>query len=159
MENQRRWGRGYLHEQATRPQTIGYSLTDSAVGQCAWVLEKFWAWTDHAGQPEDAVARDQLLDNISVYWFGATGASSARLYWESLRTTNLDPVEIPSGVSIFPREIAPMSKRWCEQRFRDLRYYHRVDRGGHFAAFEQPARFVDEVRAFLRTLRREGIVG
>jgi pimeloyl-ACP methyl ester carboxylesterase len=153
MAHQRRWERGYLFEQATRPQTIGYALTDSPVGQCAWVLEKFWAWVDHHGHPEDTLTKDQLLDNISVYWFGANGASSARLYWESSRRMDMSPVETPSGVSIFPREIFTMSKRWCEQRFHDLRYYHRVDRGGHFAAFEQPELFVDELRACFGILR------
>jgi hypothetical protein len=120
------------------------------------VLEKFWAWVDHDGHPEDTLTRDQLLDNVSVYWFGANGASSARLYWESARQVDRSPVDTPSAVSIFPREISPLSKRWCEQRFRDLRYYHRVDRGGHFAAFEQPSRFVDEIRAAFRVLRGTG---
>ena len=95
------------------------------------------------------IALEALLD-----WLHATPTVFDLLLW----LNDLSPVEIPSGVSIFPREIAPLSKRWCEQRFRDLRYYHRADRGGHFAAFEQPARFVDELRAFLRTLRGAHVV-
>jgi pimeloyl-ACP methyl ester carboxylesterase len=148
-----RWGRGYSEEQSTRPQTIGYGLTDSPVAQCSWIVEKFWAWTDNDGHPEHALTKDQMLDNISVYWFSATAASSARLYRESLRDVDLSPVEAPSGVSIFPKEIFPLSRRWCEKRYTDLRHYNRVDRGGHFAAFEQPSLFADEVRACFRTVR------
>jgi pimeloyl-ACP methyl ester carboxylesterase len=148
-----RWGRGYSEEQSTRPQTLGYGLTDSAAGQCAWILEKFWDWTDCEGDPERAVSRDHILDNISVYWFTASAASSARLYWESFHTVNSDPVAVPSGVSVYPKEILAVSRRWAEKRFTDLRWYNRLDRGGHFAAFEQPATFVDEVRAFFRTVR------
>jgi pimeloyl-ACP methyl ester carboxylesterase len=148
-----RWGRGYSEEQSTRPQTLGYALTDSAAGQCAWILEKFWDWTDCDGDPERAVSRDHLLDNISVYWFTASAASSARLYWESFHTVNSDPVAVPSGVSVYPKEILAVSQRWAEKRFTDLRWYHRLERGGHFAAFEQPATFVDEIRAFFRTVR------
>ncbi|HQV56437.1 MAG TPA: epoxide hydrolase [Ilumatobacteraceae bacterium] len=153
MADHRRWGRGYSEEQSTRPQTIGYGLIDSPVAQCAWIVEKFWAWTDNRGHPEDALSKQQMLDNISVYWFTASAASSARLYWESLNSVNLDPVEVPTGVSVFPKEIFPLSRRWCEQRFTDLRYYNVVARGGHFAAFEQPALFVDELRACFRGLR------
>jgi pimeloyl-ACP methyl ester carboxylesterase len=153
MAEHRRWGRGYAEEQATRPQTVGYGLTDSPVGQCAWILEKFWAWTDNDGNPEDALTRDQMLDDISVYWFGASATSSARLYWESFRARDLAPVHTPTAISIFPAETASMSRRWCEQRYLDLRYYRRVERGGHFAAFEQPALFVEEVRAAVRAMR------
>jgi epoxide hydrolase len=148
-----RWGRGYSEEQSTRPQTLGYGLTDSAAGQCAWILEKFWDWTDCDGDPERAVSRDHLLDNISVYWFTASAASSARLYWESFHSVNSDPVAVPSGVSVYPKEILAVSRRWAEKRFTDLRWYNRLERGGHFAAFEQPTTFVDEVRAFFRTVR------
>ena len=105
LTEHRNLGRGYSEEQSTRPQTVGYGLTDSPAGQCAWILEKFWAWTDCDGDPQGALTRDQMLDNISVYWFTATGASSARLYWESLHTMPFDAVTIPSGISIFPKEI------------------------------------------------------
>jgi pimeloyl-ACP methyl ester carboxylesterase len=154
------WGSGYSLEQATRPQTVGYSLVDSPVGLCAWITEKFWAWTDHDGDPTSALSRDQMLDNVSVYWYTATGASSARLYWESgstrpsgRRFTGPDPLTVPSGVSVFPREILRPSRRWCERRLADLRFYEQPDRGGHFAAFEQPEVFVDQIRRAFRTMR------
>jgi epoxide hydrolase len=155
MDLHRRSGRGYSEQQSTRPQTLGYGLTDSPSGQCAWIVEKFWAWTDCAGHPERALTKDQMLDNISVYWFGRTAASSARLYWESLRQANRAPVTVPTGISIFPKEIFPISRRWAETRYLDLRYFNRLDKGGHFAAFEQPALFVDELRRFFRLVRTE----
>jgi pimeloyl-ACP methyl ester carboxylesterase len=144
---------GYSTQQSTRPQTLGYGLTDSPAGQCAWIAEKFWAWTDNDGHPEDALTRDQILDNVSVYWFTATAASSARLYWESFTQRSSEPIAVPSGISIFPREIFRPSRRWAERRFKDLRWYETLDRGGHFAAFEEPVLFVDQVRGFFRTLR------
>ncbi len=146
-------GAGYSAQQSTRPQTLGYGLTDSPAGQCAWIAEKFWAWTDNDGLPESALTRDQMLDNISAYWFTSTAASSARLYWESFTRRNTDPVPVPSGISIYPREIIRPSRRWAERRYTDLRWYEALDRGGHFAAFEQPASFVDQVRGFFRTVR------
>lgn len=153
MDNHMRWGRGYSEQQSTRPQTLGYGLTDSPTAQMAWIVEKFWAWTDCHGHPERALTRDQMLDNVSVYWFGATGASSARIYWESLREANSAPITIPSGISAFPKEIFPLSRRFAEKRYLDLRWYNQLDRGGHFAAFEQPSLFVDELRSFFRLLR------
>jgi pimeloyl-ACP methyl ester carboxylesterase len=147
------WGMGYSAEQSTRPQTLGYGLTDSPAGQCAWILEKFWAWTDNDGHPEQALSRDQMLDDISLYWFTATAASSARLYWESFKAVDMEPVTCPSGLSSFPREILGVSERWARTRFTDLRWYGAPERGGHFAAFEQPEIFVDEVRGFFRTVR------
>jgi pimeloyl-ACP methyl ester carboxylesterase len=144
---------GYSAEQSTRPQTLGYGLTDSPAGQCAWILEKFWAWTDCDGHPENALSKDHMLDNISLYWFTASAASSARLYWESFKAVNLEPITCPSGVSAFPKEIISTSERWARTRFTDLRWYGAPERGGHFAAFEQPTTFVDEVRGFFRTVR------
>ena len=148
-----KWGRGYLHQQSTRPQTLGYGLVDSPVAQCAWIVEKFWAWTDCGGHPENALSRDDLLDNITLYWLTGTGTSSARLYWESARRANDDPVPAPTGCSIFPKEISRPSRRWVERRFSDLRYWNELDRGGHFAAFEQPQLFVEELRSFFRLVR------
>jgi epoxide hydrolase len=148
-----REGMGYSTQQSTRPQTLGYGLTDSPAGQCAWIAEKFWAWTDNDGHPEDALTRDQILDSVSVYWFTATAASSARLYWESFTQRSSEPIGVPSGISIFPREIFRPSRRWAERRFKDLRWYETLDRGGHFAAFEEPDLFVDQVRGFFRTVR------
>jgi pimeloyl-ACP methyl ester carboxylesterase len=147
------WGMGYSAEQSTRPQTLGYGLTDSPAGQCAWILEKFWAWTDNDGHPEQALTKDQMLDDISLYWFTATAASSARLYWESFKSVDMNPIDCPSGISSFPKEILCVSERWARTRFTDLRWYNALDRGGHFAAFEQPDVFVDEVRGFFRTVR------
>ena len=146
-------GTGYSKQQSTRPQTVGYGLVDSPVGQLAWIVEKFWAWMDCDGHPENVLTRDELLDNVMLYWLTATGASSARLYWESFGRTNRDPVEVPTGCSIFPKEIFRPSRRWVERRFTDLRYWNELDRGGHFAALEQPATLVDEVRAFFRLVR------
>jgi pimeloyl-ACP methyl ester carboxylesterase len=149
----RTWGTGYSKQQSTRPQTLGYGLADSPSGQCAWIVEKFREWTDCDGHPENAVGRDHLLDNVMLYWLPDTGASSARLYWESFRNPRLDPVLVPSGCTIFPREIMRPPRRWVEARYTDLRYWNEVDEGGHFAALEQPALFVDEVRSFFRLVR------
>ena len=153
MAEHRKWGTGYSKQQSTRPQTLGYGLTDSPAGQCAWVVEKFWAWTDCAGDPESVLSRDELLDNVMFYWLPAAGTSSARLYWESFEHVPRDPIVVPAGCSIFPGEIFRPSRRWMERRFTDLRYWNELDRGGHFAAFEQPATFVDEVRACFRSIR------
>ena len=147
------WDSGYSKQQSTRPQTVGYGLVDSPAGQCAWIVEKFWAWTDCDGHPENALTRDELLDNVMLYWLPATGASSARLYWESFSQVNTDPVDVPTGCSIFPKEIIRVSRRWAETRFTDIRYWNELDKGGHFAAFEQPASFVGELRAFFRLVR------
>jgi len=155
------WGSGYALQQATRPQTLGYGLTDSPVGQCAWIAEKYWSWTDHHGDPLEALSHDQMLDNISVYWHTATAASSARIYWEDgfARPSNrnarrpVEPPAVPVGVSVFPREIIRPSRRWCERYYPDLRFFEELDRGGHFAAFEQPDLFVDQVRRAFRAMR------
>ena len=144
---------GYSKQQSTRPQTLGYSLVDSPAGQCAWILEKFWSWSDTAGDPVAALGADRILDNVMLYWLPATGASSARMYWESFSNPPLDPVTVPMGASIFPKEILRSSKRWASRQFHDIRYWGEPNIGGHFAAFEQPALFVDELRACFRTVR------
>jgi epoxide hydrolase len=144
---------GYFKEQATRPQTVGYSLVDSPAGLCAWIIEKFWSWTDSDGDPATVLTRDELLDNVMLYWLPATGASSARMYWESIRTPLLDPVSVPAGCTIFPKEIFRPSRRWAANQFTDIRYWNEPAKGGHFAAFEQPETFVDEVRAAFRAFR------
>ena len=160
LEHAAEWESGYSKEHATRPQTIGYALADSPVALCAWIVEKFWAWTDCGGHPENVLTRDELLDNLMLYWLPRTGASSARLYWESIRQVDElitgpvhDIVEVPTGCSIFPKELQRPSRRWAEKRFRDIRHWNELDRGGHFAAFEQPELFVDELRSFFRTVR------
>jgi pimeloyl-ACP methyl ester carboxylesterase len=147
------WDSGYSKQQSTRPQTVGYGLTDSPAGQAAWILEKFWSWTDCDGHPENVLTRDELLDNIMMYWLPGAAASSARLYWESFGRASMEEVQIPVGCSIFPKEIFRSSRRWAEKRFRQLVYWNELDRGGHFAAFERPEIFVNEVRACFRHMR------
>jgi pimeloyl-ACP methyl ester carboxylesterase len=147
------WGSGYSKEQSTRPQTVGYGLDDSPAGLCAWIVEKFWAWTDCDGDPVNVLTRDELLDNVMFYWLPAAGASSARLYWESLSKPLLGPVAVPVGCSIFPKEIFRPSRRWAEKQLTNVHYWNELDKGGHFAAFEQPEAFVDEVRACFRSIR------
>ncbi|HEX7995398.1 MAG TPA: epoxide hydrolase [Streptosporangiaceae bacterium] len=147
------WDSGYSKQQSTRPQTVGYGLVDSPAGLCAWIVEKFWSWTDCDGDPANVLSRDEMLDNVMLYWLPATGASSARMYWESFTKPLLGPVEVPVGCSIFPKEIIRCSRRWAERSFADLRYWNEPEKGGHFAAFEQPDIFVDEVRAAFRAMR------
>ncbi len=144
---------GYSKQQSTRPQSLGYGLVDSPAGQAGWILEKFWAWTDCDGHPENVLTRDELLDNVMLYWLPGTGASSARLYWESFAQANLSDVNVPMGASIFPKEIIRASRRWAEKRFKNIVYWNELEKGGHFAAFEQPATFVEEVRACFRQMR------
>ena len=151
------WDSGYSKQQSTRPQTLGYGLADSPVGQMAWIMEKFWAWTDcgEGGDqhPENALNKDEMLDNVMMYWLTNSAASSARLYWESFRNPNMDPVSMPMGASIFPKEIFRASRRWGEKRFSNIIHWNVMDKGGHFAAFEQPEAFVDEVRTCFRAVR------
>jgi epoxide hydrolase len=123
----------------------------------AWVLEKFWSWTDCDGHPENVLTRDELLDNVMIYWLTATAASSARLYWESFRSIPTDPVPVPAGCSIFPKEIFRTSRRWAEKRYPKLVYFNELEKGGHFAAFEQPEAFVREVRGCFREIKRLAI--
>ena len=148
---------GYAKQQSTRPQTLGYGLADSPAAQCAWIVEKFAAWTDSGGHPERALTRDEILDNVTLYWLTGSGASSARLYWESfgsgLGGGSGEPVGVPTGCSIYPKEIIRISRRWAETGFSDIRYWSELDRGGHFAAFEQPELFVEELRSFFRLIR------
>ncbi|MYV97988.1 epoxide hydrolase family protein [Streptomyces sp. SID3343] len=153
LATHREWGTGYSRIQSTRPQTLGYGLTDSPVGQLAWIVEKFREWTDCDGHPENVLSRDHLLDNVMLYWLTGTAASSARLYWESFRDPDRAEVGAPTGCSIFPHDIVRTSRRWAEGRFTDLRYWNELERGGHFAAFEVPQVFVEEVRRFFRLVR------
>lgn len=147
MKHYQDWDSGYSKEQSTRPQTIGYALVDSPVGQLAWIMEKFWAWTDCNGHPENVLGRDEMLDNVMVYWLNAAGASSARLYWESFGSGGAGgQVTTPMGGSIFPKEIFRASRRWAQKRYNNIVYWNELEKGGHFAAFEQPATFVNELR-------------
>jgi hypothetical protein len=145
-EEFRRSGAGYSAQQRTRPQTLGYGLVDSPAGQLAWMAEKFVAWTD--GDGFGGVPRDRVLDNATIYWLTASGASSARLYWESFGGVDLrSPVTVPSAVSVFPAEMAKSPRAWVEARYTDLRYWNVLPTGGHFASLEVPGDFVDELRA------------
>ena len=121
------WDSGYSKQQSTRPQTLGYGLADSPSGQAMWIMEKFWRWTDCDGHPENALSRDEMLDNIMLYWLTNAGASSARLYWESFNRafggSVDDRVQLPTGCSIFPKEIVPTPRRWAENRFPNIVYW------------------------------------
>lgn len=154
-------GAGWLKIQCTRPQTLAYGLTDSPVGQLAWIIEKFKEWTDSTDSPEDAVSRDHLLTNVMLYWLTATAGSSAQLYYES---EHLDadffrtwggpwPLAMPSGVASFPKDAVRAIRPWAEKILPTLTHWTEFDKGGHFAALEQPELFVGDVRTFARTLR------
>jgi len=147
------WDSGYSKQQGTRPQSLGYGLVDSPVGQAAWIFEKMWAWTDNQGSPYDALSRDTILDNIMLYWLPATGASSARLYWESFAKFGQGEVNIPAGASAFPGEIVPATRKWAERRYTNLIYWNELEKGGHFAAWEQPELFAGELRACFAMMR------
>jgi pimeloyl-ACP methyl ester carboxylesterase len=141
------WDSGYSKQQSTRPQSLGYGLVDSPAGQAGWILEKLWAWTDNPGSPFDVLSRDAVLDNIMLYWLPANGASSARLYWESFNATGEVSVELPTAVSAFPKEILPTPRKWAERTYKNIVHWSDMERGGHFAAWEQPELFVAELRA------------
>jgi epoxide hydrolase len=153
LAHYQKWDSGYSKQQSTRPQTLGYALVDSPVGQMAWIIEKFWSWMDCDGYPENVLSRDELLDNVMMYWLTGSGASSARMYWESFHAFGSgSPVELPTGVACFPKEILRSPRRWCESSYH-ITHWSTMPRGGHFAAFEQPELFVDDVRAFFATVR------
>ena len=152
-ENYQQFDSGYMKQQSTRPQTLGYGLVDSPTGQLAWIVEKFWSWMDCDGHPENVLTKDELLDNVMLYWATASGASSARMYWESFQTWgNTSRVELPTGVARFPKEISRAPRHWCEATY-NITHWTTMPRGGHFAAFEQPELFVDDVRKFFATVR------
>jgi pimeloyl-ACP methyl ester carboxylesterase len=150
----RQSGSGYGAIQATRPLTVAYGLTDSPAGQLAWITEKFGEWTD-GGLPGEAVDRDQLLANVSVYWLTATAGSSARLYYEAAHSGAWGPPErssAPTGVAVFPGEIAPAIRRFAELT-NNIVHWTEFDSGGHFAAMEAPDLLVGDVREFFRRFR------
>ena len=154
MKHYRSEGAGYARQQGTRPQTLGYGLADSPAGQAAWVVEKYQAWMDCDGHPENVLSRDELLDQVMLYWLPNSATSSARLYWESFAKVNREAVTLPTGISLFPKEIFRCSRRWAEQRFRNIVHWNELERGGHFAALERPGVLVDEIRSCFRHLRR-----
>jgi hypothetical protein len=158
-------GFGYFLEQSTRPQTIGYALLDSLVALAAWMLdhdtdsyEKI-SRTSLEGQPAGNLTPDRIVDNITLYWLTGTGASAARSYWENGRAAALaagqapPEVSLPVGFTTFPGEIFRAPRSWVEQAYPNLIYFNEVDRGGHFAAWEEPQLFSEEVRAAFGSLR------
>jgi len=153
LQHYQDWDSGYSKQQSTRPQSLGYGLVDSPVGLAGWILEKMWAWTDNSGSPYDALSRDAILDNLMLYWLPGNGASSARLYWESFAKFAEGEVRIPSGASQFPKEIIPAPRKWAERRYTNLVYWNEIAKGGHFAAWEQPELFVEELRNCFRLMR------
>jgi pimeloyl-ACP methyl ester carboxylesterase len=155
LARHRAQGSAYAAVQATRPQSIGYGLTDSPAALAAWITEKFQAWSDCDGDPGTVFTNDEILDNIMMYWVPATGASAACLYWESFASAGSyqGPVPVPAGCSVFPADIYRPSRRLAQPQFADLRYWNQLSKGGHFAALEQPATFVGEVRAAFRLFR------
>jgi pimeloyl-ACP methyl ester carboxylesterase len=159
--------KGYIAEQGQSPQTIGYPLTDSPVGLAAWMLDHdadsyqklSRAFVD--GQPAGGLTRDRILDNITLYWLTNTATSAARLYWEGARSAaaaaaagQLPPaVSLPVAFTVFPGEIFRAPRSWAERVYPNLVYFNEVDKGGHFAAWEEPQLFTDELRAAFRSLR------
>ena len=147
-------GGGYAGMMVTRPQTIGYSLADSPVGLAAWFYDKFADWTYSGGEPERSLTRDQMLDDITLTWLTNTGTSGARLYWENnANNFNAVDISIPAAITVFPGEIYRAPKSWAERAYKKLIYYNVVDKGGHFAAWEEPQLFAAELRAAFRSLR------
>ncbi|MDX2814564.1 epoxide hydrolase [Streptomyces sp. PA03-5A] len=145
---------GYQLQMMTRPQTVSYSLADSPVGQAAWIYEKFGVWTDSDKNPESVLTLDEMLDDITLYWLTNTAESAARFYWENSDITmNAVKIDVPMGVTLFPKEFYTPPRAWAEKAFPNLVYWNRASRGGHFAAFEQPKIFAEEVRRFGRLFR------
>lgn len=149
----RDWDSGYAKLQSTRPQSLGYGLVDSPAGLAAWIYEKYQAWTDNTGAPEDALSHDEMLDNIMMYWLPGAGASAARLYWESFSAFASTRLELPVGVSIYPREITRPTRTWAERFMSDIIHWRELDRGGHFAAWEEPDLYVSEIRSCFAQVR------
>ena len=147
---------GYQQIQGTKPQTIGIALNDSPVGLAAWIVEKFRTWCDCDGNPDTVFSKDELLTNMSLYWFTQSAASSARIYYESRHAppaaTAGQRIEVPTACADFPKEIIWSPRKWLESRYNITRWTE-MPKGGHFAAFEQPQLFVDDVRAFFRSVR------
>jgi len=146
---------GYQRIQGTKPQTLGYALNDSPVGLAAWIVEKFRSWCDCDGDPEKIFTRDELLTNIALYWFTQTATSSARIYYETAHAGAAPGglrIEVPTACADFPKEPIWSPRKWIAARYNITRWTE-MPRGGHFAAFEQPALFVDDVRAFFRDVR------
>ncbi|MGW7681694.1 epoxide hydrolase family protein [Kribbella sp. NPDC054772] len=137
----------YAKQQATRPQTIGYSLVDSPVGLLAWILDKFAEWSDTADSPFETISRDRVLDDVTLYWLTRSGASAARIYYES--HNSLDPelrVDVPSAISVYPRDIERYPRPWAQQRYRQIVRWGSPSSGGHFPSLEVPSYFVKDLQ-------------
>ncbi|KAH3960482.1 hypothetical protein HBI25_223120 [Parastagonospora nodorum] len=146
--------RGYLLQQSTRPQTVGYGLADSPVGQAAWIYEKLQDWSHHEGDVETVFTKDEMLDTIMLYWLTNSATSSARFYWEN-RHINLTSwqIDLPVGVSWFGGDNSYSPREWCERHYTNIVHWKETDRGGHFAAWEKPEMFVAEVREWADKIR------
>lgn len=152
---------GYAKIQQTRPQTLAYALTDSPVGQLAWIVEKFKEWTDSTDAPEDAVPRDRMLTNVMLYWLTATAGSSARHYWEAAHPSRPPYAErsgTPTGIAVFAADTARPVRRIAE-RDHNIVHWSELPAGGHFAAMEQPELFTTDLRTFFRRFRPDQQTG
>jgi pimeloyl-ACP methyl ester carboxylesterase len=161
---------GYIAEMNTKPQTVGYGLTDTPVGLAAWILDHdadSYEKISHAfldGQPSGGLTRDAIVDNITLYWLTNTATSSGRLYWENAQVINASlasgekapELSLPVGFTVFPGEIFQAPRSWAEKVYPNLTYWNEVDKGGHFAAWEEPKVFADEMRAAFKSLRNAG---
>ncbi|WP_032380004.1 epoxide hydrolase family protein [Rhodococcoides fascians] len=158
-ENFRRHHCAYAKQQATRPQTIGYSLVDSPVGLLAWILDKFAEWTDTEDSPFEVISRDRLLDNVTLYWLTRSGASSARIYYESHNSLAPDlRVDVPAAITTYPRDIEKNPRPWAQHRFRQIVRWRTPENGGHFPSLEDPTYFVRDLQeGFAAVLSAAGI--
>jgi pimeloyl-ACP methyl ester carboxylesterase len=149
---------GYPGMMVTRPQTLGYSPADSPVGQAAWFYDKFADWTFSGGVPERSLTKDEMLDDITLYWLTNTATSAAQLYWENNNNFNVveqktRETKVPVGVTVFPGELYQAPHSWAKKAYPKLTYFNEVDKGRHFAAWEEPQLFAAEVRAAFKSLR------
>ncbi|MDR6990276.1 epoxide hydrolase [Luteimonas sp. 3794] len=148
---------GYMKLQSTHPQSVAFGLADSPAGLAAWIYALFQDVSDSGGAPEDVIALDHLIDDIMLYWLPNAGPSSARFYWEAAQEMSkpmpTGPMTLPTGISMFSGEQVRLSRRWAESRFEDLRFFGEADRGGHFAALENPKVFVEHLRETFRQMR------
>jgi pimeloyl-ACP methyl ester carboxylesterase len=150
---------GYAGMMVTRPQTLGYALADSPAGLAAFFLDKSNDWTFSGGDAGQSLTKDEMLDDITLYWLTNTGTSSAQLYWENnnnnfnAKEQKTEDISIPVAITVFPGEIYQAPRSWAERAYPNLIYFNEVDKGGHFAAWEQPELFSQELRAAFKSLR------
>jgi len=154
MTNLYQKGAAYAAMMVTRPQTLGYGLSDSPAGLAAFFYDKFTDWTYSGHDAEKALTRDEMLDDITLYWVTHTETSSARLYWENnANNFNAVDISIPAAITVFPGEIYQAPRSWAERSYHNLIYFNEVNKGGHFASWEQPQLFAEELRAAFRPVR------